>query len=195
MLLTPNEFLHPSFGKYLFAACDILAGIIIHNLLSNLIFPWVGASRHGDATGSAATKSAASRPTKWADKATILTAIHLFNPMVFAISTRGSSESVLSLFVLGTLYLSLKERWDLAAISLGLSTHWKIYPFIYGVACLSVIGSRTSRSDSTLLGGLRRLINARTVRFAALSTGTFVLLGVAMYAMSVPIPTFLRHVN
>jgi len=112
-----------------------------------------------------------------------LTVIHLFNPMVFAISTRGSSESVLSLFVLCTLYFSLKDRWDLAAIFLGLSTHWKIYPFVYGVACLSVIGSGIPGNAPSLLGDLRRLFSTRTVRFAILSVGTFVLLGVAMYAI------------
>ena len=195
MVLAPNEFLHPSFGKYLFAACDVLAGIIIHNILSNLILPRVGANSPGGTKASTATGSVAPRPTKWTDKATVLTAIHLFNPMVFAISTRGSSESVLSLFVLCTLYFSLKDRWDLAAISLGLSTHWKIYPFIYGVACLSVIGSNAPRSNSSLLGDLRFLINARTVRFAALSTGTFVLLGVAMYTMCVLDSVLLRHVG
>ena len=193
MLLTPNEFLHPSFGKYLFAACDILAGIIIHNLLSKLILPWVGTRRPGNAKVSAVTKGGA-LPTQWVDKATLLTAIHLFNPMVFAISTRGSSESVLSLFVLCALYFSLKDRWDLAAIFIGLSTHWKIYPFIYGVACLSVIGSSTSRTGSSLTVDLRRLINARTARFVALSAGTFVLLGVVMYTMSVLISVPLRRV-
>ncbi|KAF9646397.1 glycosyltransferase family 50 protein [Thelephora ganbajun] len=183
VLLTPNEFLHPSFGKYLFAACDILGGIIIHNLLSKLILPWVSASGPGDAKVSTAIETAASRPTKWADKATLLTATHLFNPMVFAISTRGSSESVLSLFVLCTVYFSLKDRWNLAAIFLGLSTHWKIYPFIYGVACLSVIDSGIPRTSYSLVENLRRLINVRTAQFAALSTGTFAFLGVAMYSI------------
>lgn len=185
MLLTPNEFLHPSFGKYLFAACDILAGIIIHNLLSKLVLPWVSASGPRD-TKVPATGAATSQQTQWADKATLLTAIHLFNPMVFAISTRGSSESILSLFVLCTLYLSLTDHWDLAAVFLGLSTHWKIYPFIYGVACLGAIGSSTPRASYSLVDGFRRLINVRTARFAALSVGTFALLGVAMYTMYVP---------
>ena len=195
VLLTPNEFLHPSFGKYLFAACDILAGIIIHNLLSKLVLPPISASRPGDTKVSAATEGRASPQTQWADKATLLTAIHLFNPMVFAISTRGSSESVLSLFVLCTLYFSLKDRWNLAAVFLGLSTHWKIYPFIYGVACLSLISSGTSRTGSSLVGDLRRLLNARTARFATLSAGTFALLGVVMYMMSVLVSTFLVRVT
>ena len=194
VLLTPNEFLHPSFGKYLFAACDILAGIITHNLLSKLILPWVGGSRPGDTKVSATTEDGASPQTQRVDKATLLTAIHLFNPMVFAISTRGSSESVLSLFILCALYFSLKDRWNLAAVFLGLSTHWKIYPFVYGVACLSVIGSGASRTGSPFVDNLRRLINTQTVRFAALSAGTFTLLGVIMYTMSVLISTLLRQV-
>ena len=188
MLLAPNEFLHPSFGKYLFAACDILAGIIIHNLLSTLIIPWTGGSRPGDTKVSTHTEGAVPQQKRWADKATLLAAIHLFNPMVFAISTRGSSESVLSLFVLCTLYFSLQDRWDFAAIFLGLSTHWKIYPFVYGVACLSVIGSRTPRTSS-----LRWLINAKTARFAVISAGTFSLLGFTMYAMYVPVSMLLMY--
>ena len=161
----------------------------MYNLLSKLILPWVSASGPRDTKVPAATEAATSEQTQWADKATLLTAIHLFNPMVFAISTRGSSESVLSLFVLCTLYFSLKDRWDLAAIFLGLSTHWKIYPFIYGVACLSVIGSSTPRASYSLVDYLRWLINARTARFAALSAGAFALLGVAMYSMYVLIST------
>ena len=184
LLLTPNEFIHPSFGKYLFAACDILAGIIIHKLLSKLILPWVPSS----------TKNATSQPTQWAAKATLLTAIHLFNPMVFAISTRGSSESILSLFVLCTLYLCLEERWDLAAIFLGLSTHWKIYPFIYGVSCLCVISSGTTRNCYSLTDNLRRVISMRTARFVVLSAGTFTLLGVLMYATYVSVPQLLGSV-
>jgi phosphatidylinositol glycan class M len=157
----------------------------MHNLLSKLILPSVGTDGSGDRKVSAATRGDASRPTQWSAKATLLTTIHLFNPMVFVISTRGSSESVLSLFVLCTLYFSLKDRWDLAAIFLGLSTHWKIYPLIYGVSSLSIIGSGIPKTSHSLVGDIRRLINARTARYTALSAGTFAILGVAMYAMCV----------
>lgn len=110
-------------------------------------------------------------------RATLLVASHLLNPLVFSISTRGSSESVLSLFVLATLYFAYGNQWDAAAILLGLSTHWKIYPFVYGVACLGVIGGGASTS------WFARLITWRGVRFACISAGTFTLLGAAMYAM------------
>ncbi|KAF8891347.1 glycosyltransferase family 50 protein [Infundibulicybe gibba] len=151
LLLTPNAWLHPSFGKYLFAACDIINGMIIHQLLATEL-------SHDNQV-----------------LATLYSAIHLLNPLVFSISTRGSSESVLSLFVLLTLYAALKGRWDAAAVMLGVSTHWKIYPVVYGVACLGVIGSESGKK------GLGALVNRKSMRFAFLSAGTFCLLGLGCY--------------
>lgn len=115
-------------------------------------------------------------------KATVLTAIHLLNPLVFTISTRGSSESVLSLFVLLTLYYAYRGRWTLAAVFLGVSTHWKIYPFVYGVACLGVIGGERGVAQGWV-GYVRSLISWRTAWFTLVSGGTFAALGGAMYAM------------
>ncbi|KAL1663248.1 glycosyltransferase family 50 protein [Schizophyllum commune] len=169
-LLLPNEWLHPSFGKYLFAACDILNGIIIYRLLCSEVLV--------SATGKTIDVSAP----------TLYSATHLLNPMVFSISTRGSSEAVLSTLVLLTLYAALKRRWDAAAVLLGVSTHWKIYPFVYGVACLGVI---TSESEDVaqryplagLLASLVGLVNKRTLRFLVISSGTFVALGVGCYAV------------
>ncbi len=117
-------------------------------------------------------------------RAALLTAVHLLNPLVFSISTRGSSESVLSLFVLLTLYCALKSRWNLAAVFLGLSTHWKIYPFIYGVACLGVIGSERGvrkgwKGYVASRGHRRKLL---VVSIAAL---LFVGIGSARYATGV----------
>ncbi|KAJ7510049.1 glycosyltransferase family 50 protein [Mycena galericulata] len=166
LLLAPNEWLHPSFGKYLFAACDIFNGVLIHDLLLSFVLPKSPLLRE-DST------------QERRDLATVYSALHLLNPLVFTISTRGSSESVLSLFVLLTLYAALKGRWDAAAIALGLSTHWKIYPVIYGVACVGVIGG--SGSAKGWRGYLHTLVNARTVRFAVLSASTFFCLGVGCY--------------
>ncbi|KAI0672972.1 glycosyltransferase family 50 protein [Trametes maxima] len=185
VLLAPNEWLHPSFGKFLFAGCDILAGLLMYELLVSTIL----ANRVGIRTQKRSEKwTSSSGPDTSRDDdttqrlATALVSLHLLSPLVFTISTRGSSESVLSLFVLATLYYALKGRWDASAMFLGLSTHWKIYPVIYGVACLGVVGSQgTSRRGWQ--GYLQSIVNARSVRFGLISGTTFLALGAAMYAI------------
>jgi phosphatidylinositol glycan class M len=182
LLLTPNGWLHPSFGKYLFALCDLINGILIYQLLKTDILPLTLAS-----TGTSENKGADQHTSDAKEierKATIYSAVHLLNPLVFSISTRGSSESVLSLFVLLTLYASMKGRWDLSAVLLGLSTHWKIYPIIYGVGCLGVV-SGSQRQVRSVNDYVRSIVNLKTLRFALISAGTFILLGVGCYAMYV----------
>jgi len=85
---------------------------------------------------------------------------------------------------------------------LGLSTHWKIYPVIYGVSCVGVIGMEYQHQQQDSSGGKTRtqkargvlfptrivryidvFVNAKTVRFTAISAGTFFLLGILMYSM------------
>ncbi|PFH45573.1 glycosyltransferase family 50 protein [Amanita thiersii Skay4041] len=146
LLLSPNEWLHPSFGKFLFATCDIVNGIILYNLLLHQRL------------------------------ATLYSAVYLLNPLVFSISTRGSSESVLSLFVLLTLHAALCDQWDKAALWLGVSAHWKIYPVIYGVSCLGVVVGASNVGVR-----FRSLVNWRTARFPAISAGTFFALGLGCY--------------
>jgi len=172
LLLTPNGWLHPSFGKYLFALCDILNGILIYRLLlSEILEPRPSKNTSPQSPASKETK------TELKNKATLYSSLHLFNPLVFSISTRGSSESVVSLFVLLSLYAALKRRWSAAAVLLGLSTHWKIYPVIYGVACLGVIGAEKKANMS----GWRKYVNLDTVKFGLMSAGTFLVLGGGCY--------------
>jgi GPI mannosyltransferase 1 subunit M len=140
-------------------------------------------------------------------RATLLVALHLLNPIVIGISTRGSSESVLTLLVLLTLFCALRGWWDWTAVLLGLSTHWKIYPVIYGLSCVGVIGMeyqhQQQQQDSgggktktqkkaqkargvlftRMVGYIDVFVNAKTARFATISAGTFFLLGILMYSM------------
>ncbi|KAH9930708.1 glycosyltransferase family 50 protein [Fomitopsis serialis] len=186
VLLTPNEWLHPSFGKYMFAAADIVGGVLMYKLLTLVVLPKTGSRSTGQRQDGSGRKDddAAKTQGGWTTEryATALVASHLLNPLVFTISTRGSSESVLSLFVLSTLYCALKGKWNAAAVLLGLSTHWKIYPFIYGVACLGVIGGHAGVKAR---GGswVGTVVNTRTVKFTVLSLATFVSLGTLMYAV------------
>ena len=115
-------------------------------------------------------------------RATLLVSLHLLSPLVFTISTRGSSESVLALFVLATLYCALRDRWVAAAVLLGLSAHWKIYPFVYGAACVGVVGG-VQGAGRGVVGYMRSIVNARSVCFGMVSGATFVVLGAVMYAM------------
>ncbi|ETW85961.1 glycosyltransferase family 50 protein [Heterobasidion irregulare TC 32-1] len=223
LLLSPNEWLHGSFGKYLFAGCDILAGVLIHRLLVSVILSRsVPPSASPSSPSTSSDRAKLSLSTQNSDHpdnrkrisispepapeaaieeaiaryATLLTSLHLFSPFVFSISTRGSSESVLLFFVLLTLFCALRGRWNTAAVLLGLSTHWKIYPVIYGVACVGVIGrEQEQRSDSPTrrkgvhdrMTRIKRyvkiFVNVQTIRFATISAGTFFALGLVMYAI------------
>ncbi|EPQ58295.1 hypothetical protein GLOTRDRAFT_114751 [Gloeophyllum trabeum ATCC 11539] len=171
LLLTPNEWIHPSFGKYLFAACDVLASVLMYRMLVDVILP-ASTPSQSSSPGEGKQQEPASRDCL----AALLTSLHLLNPLVFTISTRGSSESVLSLLVLLSLYACLKERWTTAAVLLGLSTHWKIYPVIYGIACVGVLAMRNPRSN-----WVSRVLNWSTVKFGVISAGTFFALGGGMY--------------
>ena len=200
LLLAPNVWLHPSFGKYLFAACDLVNGLLIYRLLVSNILPSTTQAKPTNTTrppddqpkhpdrkaqtsvgSSIPIENASEGDTNTVDSssiATLYTALHLLNPLVFTISTRGSSESVLALFVMLTLYGAFNGWWGFSAVMLGLSTHWKIYPVVYGVACLGIVGAGDSKEKRSLF---RILVNTRTISFTIISAGTFGLLGLACY--------------
>ncbi|KAI9755510.1 MAG: Vacuolar protein sorting-associated protein 5, partial [Chaenotheca gracillima] len=98
-----------SFGKVLFAAADILAGWLITRIL---------------------------RRSMSEDRALKFASIWLLNPMVAAISTRGSSEGLLGVMVVALLWAVLSRWLFLAGFILGFSVHFKIYPFIYAASIL-----------------------------------------------------------
>lgn len=181
LLLTPNEWLHPAYGKCLFAIFDLFAGTILYDILVRHLLP-----REGEVTktsvdtpkpSSQSVDVPATEPQsmKLHQRATLLTATHLLNPLVIGISTRGSSESVLLLLVLLALRAACAGRWDAAACLIGVGTHWKIHPAVYGVACVRALGAREQ--------GVSKIFNGKSVRFGIVAAGTFGLLGAAMYAV------------
>jgi GPI mannosyltransferase 1 subunit M len=173
ILLLPNEWLHSSFGKYLFAACDLINGALIYKILILHILP---NTKPTDAPGKSLGHSMSAH-------ATLLAATHLLNPLVFTISTRGSSEAILCTFVLLTLFYALEGRQNAAAVMLGISAHWKIYPIIYGVSCVSAIAWQQVNHKGWGVEYLHYLFGRRSLRFTLLSAGTFIILGATCYAM------------
>jgi phosphatidylinositol glycan class M len=118
--------------------------------------------------------------------ATLLAAAHLLNPLVFAISTRGSSESLLLLLVLLALSATLRGRWNSSAIWIGIAAHWKIYPAIYGVPCIAALAAEAKlrrKGKHGVLSIVQAFVNAKTVRFGAVAAATFFALGGACYAV------------
>lgn len=136
-------------------------------------------------------------------QATLYAALHLLSPMVFSISTRGSSESTLGALVIGTLYLAMRpgktqRDWDATAVILGCATHWKVYPLIYGVSIVAVIASQRSkagRGEEGLWPWAKNVVNAQAIRFTVVSAGTFMLLNAAMYLMYVIQAPLYHHVS
>ena len=176
--MTPNILFSHSFGKYVFAACDIVVGILLRRILIDIVL---------HKTNSA--KDAASRQDI-ERRATLYTSIHLLNPLVFSISTRGSSESIIGALVILTLYFALSRRWDAAAFMLGVATHWKIFPVIYAASVVSFLATRREKENvkqvgvmSSTIRWVTNLVNRETIRFGIISGGTFMVLNFAMYLM------------
>lgn len=152
-----NEYIHHTFGKIIFAAADILVGILLYSLPRN------------------ATEATS---LYW------VSCIWLLNPMPANISTRGSSESVLGLMVISTLVLVMRKRYDRAAVMFGLSVHFKIYPFIYGASILaSMDPAHRPLNLPTPIAFISRFITTERLRFIIVSFATFAILNLAMYSM------------
>lgn len=150
-----------SFGKIVFAAADLLAGWFIVKLLQ--------------ARGMNSERAGA------------FAAIWLWNPMVATISTRGSSEGLLGFLVMGLLWTVERRRFALAGVVLGLSVHFKIYPFIYAPAIVwwmdgERLGKKTSQSKS-LIENMVEFFSIERITLAVTSLATFAALNGAMYLM------------
>jgi phosphatidylinositol glycan class M len=157
-ILTPNEYIHPAFGKILFSIADVLIPVVLRGVLPQ------------------------SQSHAW------LAVLWLFNPMPANIATRGSAESILGLLVCATLLAANKQKWFVAAILLGVSVHFKIYPFICGFSLLFAIDddqpplceeSNTARSSCWI----RWMTNAQRIHLFLRSAATFLILSGAMYLM------------
>ncbi|BCS05340.1 glycosylphosphatidylinositol-alpha 1,4 mannosyltransferase I [Aspergillus luchuensis] len=187
-LLLPTSWSGPSllfsFGKALFALSDVLAGWLIARSL---------VSAYG---------MDAPRALKYAS-------FWLLNPMVANISTRGSSEGLLGVLVIALLWAVLRRRVVLAGVLLGLSVHFKIYPFIYGVSIIwwldrerdgssSALKNAAGSKDTSIVTKIMNFITPPRIILTLTSLVTFTLLNLLMYSLyDTPFlqHTFLHHLT
>ncbi|RYN82053.1 GPI mannosyltransferase 1 [Alternaria alternata] len=155
-----------SFGKILFAVGDVATGWMMFRILKEY------------------KKMSDERALKFAS-------IWLLNPMVATISTRGSSEGLLGVFVTALLWAVLAKQRPLAGFLLGFAVHFKIYPFIYAASIvwflddtqMEVEGAAQAQSAPSLFGRMRNFLNPARIYLALYSLLTFASLNLLMYSM------------
>lgn len=105
LLNIPNHLLFPSFGKWIFGICDLMAGLLMTRLAERSS----GGVRY------------------W------ILGIWVLNPFVAVISMRGSAESVICLLILSTLEAVRNNSKVISCVLFGLCVHFKIFPIIYAL--------------------------------------------------------------
>lgn len=120
-ILTPNIFLHATFGKLLFSIVDLINGVIIFDNVK---------SRYDS------------------KMAFISLCLWLFNPITLVVSTRGNAESLIILTVLLTLHFHRRSCYFSSGLSLGLAVHLKLYPVIYSLVCYISISRSVTLFES-----------------------------------------------
>lgn len=158
---TPELF---SFGKVVFALADLLAGWLIVRVLTK---------QRGMS----------------AERAGAFAAIWLWNPMVATISTRGSSEGLLGVLTMALLWAVEGKRIGFAGFILGLSVHFKIYPFIYAPAIIWWMDDehlgKGSKPSTSFTDTIIRFLSPQRIQLTIISLLTFMGLNVLMYYMYV----------
>eukprot|EP01056_Protomagalhaensia_sp_Gyna25_P005152 Protomagalhaensia_sp_Gyna_25__5151@NODE_605_length_3029_cov_7_218060_g468_i0_p1_GENE_NODE_605_length_3029_cov_7_218060_g468_i0NODE_605_length_3029_cov_7_218060_g468_i0_p1_ORF_typecomplete_len482_score37_00Mannosyl_trans/PF05007_13/9_6e02Mannosyl_trans/PF05007_13/1_9e62PIGU/PF06728_13/7_9e28PIGU/PF06728_13/2_3GT87/PF09594_10/1e13GT87/PF09594_10/8e03PMT_2/PF13231_6/1_6e08PMT_2/PF13231_6/1_5e02PMT_2/PF13231_6/1_8e04Pmp3/PF01679_17/8_1Pmp3/PF01679_17/27_NODE_605_length_3029_cov_7_218060_g468_i018716 len=112
LLVLPDLWIGPLFGKLLFSAFNLLTGWMVQNILK---------------LRQVEPKSAR-----------ILLALWLLNPLAIQVATRGNADSVVTCLVTSLLYFVLKKNSLLAGLCLGLAVHVKIFPALYAFPLLMV---------------------------------------------------------
>ncbi|KAL8282971.1 hypothetical protein RB597_010384 [Gaeumannomyces tritici] len=196
-----------SSGKVIFAAADVAAGWLLVRILLLDVGGGGGGGGDGGGGGGSGTMSPA--------RARRFAAVWLLNPMVAAISTRGSSEGLLGALVAALLWAVLRRRVVLAGLILGFGVHFKIYPFIYAPAIVwwmddehmsaspsptSSSGKRRRRRDdgTTVIQRAAGFVTAPRLLLAAVSLSSFAALNLLMYALyghPFLAHTYLHHVT
>lgn len=106
-MLTPNVFFHKEFGKVIFSVLDIVTSVLIYCIQQKY---------YSD--------------TELCKKCAIM---WLYNPLTIVISTRGSSESVMTSLIMFSILLFISNRPLTFGLVYGFAVHMKIYPCIYAM--------------------------------------------------------------
>lgn len=151
--LLPNAIWAP-FGKVVFSALDVVAGVLIYHL--------VGLEGGGQRA------------------AVLCAALWWYNPLPITVSSRGSAESPVICLVLYTLYLARRRLLVLAGLVLGAAVHVKLYPAALAPTLYWSLGSAETgwlRRWWWPNAARRKLTLSAAAMFAALTAGSYLCYG------------------
>lgn len=151
LLMIPNVLMMKIFGKLMFISFDLATGYLIYKILSLI-------------RGARVTE----------DFAVTAANIWLYNPLPLVISTRGSSDSIMTTLVLLVLFYLAKDKCIPAGLTYGFAVHFKLYPIIYSPAIYWYLNSKTSSKSLFSLSSINPFTRKRLTFFiCALSTFMF----------------------
>jgi len=166
-MLTPNLYLHQTWGKLLFICTDILTAFFIQFLLRS--------------------QNRSEMQVK------LGVSIWLFNPVTAAVSCRGNAESLMAALVLSVLYFLKLKFITLAGVMFALAIHLKIYPVVYSVALFLFLRTANPElANYTSAHGclqwrdiifVKKVLNERRNRFALGACITFCSVTLLMYVL------------
>ena len=140
-------------GKLIFALFDVLTGYLIYKLIREFKIN--------------------EKESKYA------TCLWLYNPLPLIVSTRGSSDSVVTFLILSTLLLLVKERYFYSGCLFGLVCHCKLYPIIYAPALYFYLSG--PHAESVLESKVILPLSKKKFVFVFASALSFVLITYACY--------------
>ncbi|GAU96794.1 hypothetical protein RvY_08183 [Ramazzottius varieornatus] len=158
-MLLPNNFIHPAFGKALFAFLDVVAAYLTFIILQRM------------------------KVNKDTMKNCMMVA--LYNPVAINVSTRGNAESIMSVLCLLNLVLHMDRKCLLSGLVFGLSVHFKIYPICYAVPLYFYCTSEREEGSSIGMKRIIRLLtpNKNKIAFVLSSALSFCILTGLFYAI------------
>jgi phosphatidylinositol glycan class M len=133
LLMVPNHIINHNIGKILFSFIDVLCGLAIELLLNIQ-------NRKGKEIEEINLKNF--YETYINNPFNYISLIYLYNPLTINLCTRGSSDCIITFFVIVTLILIEIDLFYIAAFTFGFAIHFKIYPIIYTPALYLYIATR-----------------------------------------------------
>ncbi len=107
----------------------------------------------------------------------------MLNPLILALSTRGSNDNMITLMLFAGIYFLLRKQYVLAGLFYGLSVHFKIYPIIYSIVFYLYIDNNSEliKSGHKWKALTTNFFTKNRLVFTFVSASTFLSLGFYFY--------------